>query len=104
MATVDVGANADPHPSITMHGSPYNNCEHVIGSGAGSIVLPKRQNYELSFMVVVGYLASAPRAHRHDDLKVTGFDFADGPELAGPLVSRELEVHLRTSDDLKGIS
>ena len=49
MATVHVGANADPHPSITMHGSPYNNCEHLIGSGAGSIVLPKRQNYELSF-------------------------------------------------------
>jgi hypothetical protein len=35
---------------------------------------------------------------------VTGFEFADGPQHTGPLISRELEVHLRTSDDLKGIS
>jgi hypothetical protein len=47
---------------------------------------------------------SAPRAHRHDDLEVTGFEFADGPQHTRPLVSRELEVYLRTSDDLKGIS
>jgi hypothetical protein len=102
MATVHVGANADPHPSITMHGSPYNNCEHLIGSGAGSIVLPKRQNYELSFNDLSR--ASAPRAHGHDDLQVGGFEFADGPQHTGPLVSRELQVYLRTSDDLKGIS
>ena len=102
MATVHVGANADPHPSITMHGSPYNNCEHLIGSGAGSIVLPKRQSYELTFRE--DCRVSASRAHRHDDLEVTGFEFADGPQHTWPLVSRELEVHLRTSDDLKGIS
>jgi len=42
--------------------------------------------------------------HWHDDLEVTGFEFADGPEHTRPLVSRELEVHLRTPDDLQGIS
>jgi hypothetical protein len=52
----------------------------------------------------VDYRASAPRAHRHDDLKVTGFELADGPQHTRPLVSRELEGYLRTSDDLKGIS
>jgi hypothetical protein len=35
---------------------------------------------------------------------VTGFEFADGPQHTRPLVSRELEVYLRTSDDLKGIT
>ena len=55
-------------------------------------------------VVVVDYRASAPRAHRHDDLKVTGFELADGPQHTRPLVSRELEGYLRTSDDLKGIS
>jgi hypothetical protein len=33
-----------------MDGLPHENCKHPIGSGAGSIVLPKRQNYELSFI------------------------------------------------------
>jgi hypothetical protein len=47
---------------------------------------------------------SAGYMHRHDDLKVTGFEFADGPEHTGQLISRELEVYLRTSYDLKGIS
>jgi hypothetical protein len=59
---------------------------------------------EVVVVVVVDYRASAPRAHRHDDLKVTGFELADGPQHTRPLVSRELEGYLRTSDDLKGIS
>jgi hypothetical protein len=36
---------------------------------------------------------SAAGAHRHDDLEVTGFEFADGPQQTGPLISRELEVN-----------
>jgi hypothetical protein len=35
---------------------------------------------------------------------VSRFEFADGPQHTRPLIARKLKVHLRTSDDLKGIS
>ena len=35
---------------------------------------------------------------------MSSFEFADGPQHTGSLVSRQLEPYLRTTDDLKGIS
>jgi hypothetical protein len=86
--------------------APADRWRHPRGKRAGFQPATWRRpvSCQAAAAVVVDYRASAPRAHRHDDLKVTGFELADGPQHTGPLVSRELQVYLRASDDLKGIS
>jgi hypothetical protein len=48
--------------------------------------------------------SSAGNVHWHNYLQVNHFEVANGPQHTRPLISRELEVHLRTINDLKRIS